>query len=57
MPGRIRGAGQPSYRDLFGLIPGRSTVAQERLSVPKIREVLRLKSDVGNWNESGGEPS
>lgn len=44
-PEEVRRAGQPSYRDLFWRFPGRSTVAQARLSVRKIREVLRLKSE------------
>jgi len=40
-PGRVRGDRTTSYRDLFRAMPGRSTVAQARLSVRKIREVAR----------------
>ena len=44
-PGRVRGDRTTSYRDLFGVYPGRSTVAQARLTVRRIREVLRLKAE------------
>ncbi len=44
-PGRVRGDRTTRYRDLFGPFPGRSTVAQARLSVRKIGEVLRLKAE------------
>ena len=44
-PGRVRGDWTTTYRDYFGAILGRSTVAQQKLSVRKIRDVLRLMTE------------